>query len=50
MLALFGMLWSRAPDIIPTAKEISGSLLTGAANKVESNLKLLLNGQSVTVR
>jgi hypothetical protein len=50
MLALFGMLRSRAPDIIPTAKEISGSLLTGAANKVESNLKLLLNGRSVTVR
>ncbi|KAJ7077492.1 ribonuclease H-like domain-containing protein [Mycena epipterygia] len=45
MLTLFGMLRSRAPDIIPSGKVIGGRLLNEAAATVEDKLSKILKGQ-----
>ncbi|KAJ7724310.1 ribonuclease H-like domain-containing protein [Mycena maculata] len=47
MLTLFGMVRSRAPEIIPSGKVIGGRLLNEAASTVEEKLSKVLTGQMI---
>ncbi|KAJ7751786.1 ribonuclease H-like domain-containing protein [Mycena maculata] len=47
MLTLFGMMRSRAPEIIPSGKVIGGRLLNEAASTVEEKLSKVLTGQMI---